>query len=227
MSSYLRLSDSHYPMTEQEIRSANPNTSFAEPFNPDGYVVVFPTPQPPYNTLLQSCREIAPVLDPVKLTWGQAWEVIDRYATQAEADAAVAAQCTINCLSRCAEIEVLYSTKMFTDVTAAFPAGDKVIQFRDNTDRANLESVCAGATALVALGQGDTQMVYRTLDDNSQVVTAAQMAVIGLGVLAAKQAITDKRWVHKDALHAIEVDAVKTSEQKLIDIAAYDITAGW
>ncbi len=224
---YIRLSDAHYPMAEAEIRAENPDTSFSTPFNPDGYDWVFSVPQPAYNAITQTVREISPVLDSAKLTWGQAWEVVDRYATQAETDAAVASQCTLVCLSRCAEIEVLYSAKIFTDVTVTFPSGNKVIQFRDNSDRANLESVCAGATALVALGQGDTQMIYRTLDDDNQVVTAAQMTAIGLGVLSAKQAITDKRWFHKDALHAIEIDATKTSEQKLIDIAGYDIQVGW
>lgn len=135
--------------------------------------------------------------------------------------------CTAACLSRCQEVDVLYSTKMFTDVTVTFPTGDKVIQFRDNTDRSNIESVCAGATALVALGQGATQMVYRTLDDVNQVVTAAQMVAIGLAVLTTKQAITDQRWAHKDAICAIEADPLKTAEQKLIDIAGYNILAGW
>lgn len=135
--------------------------------------------------------------------------------------------CSAACLSRCQEVDALYADKMFTDVTATFPTGDKVIQFRDNIDRSSLESVCAGATAIVALGQGATQMVYRTLDDVNQVVTAAQMVVIGLGVLAAKQAVTDQRWAHKDAICAIEADPLKTAEQKLIDIAGYNILAGW
>lgn len=135
--------------------------------------------------------------------------------------------CTAACLSRCQEVDALYSTKMFTDVTATFPTGDKVIQFRNNTDRSNLESVCAGATALITLGQSGTQMVYRTTDDVNQAVTAAQMAAIGLTVLAVKQAVTSKRWEHKDALLGIEADAAKTPEQKLIDIAGYDIQGGW
>ena len=138
-----------------------------------------------------------------------------------------AEQCSAACLSRCQEVDMLYATKIYTDVTAAFPDGDKVIQFRDSIDRSNLESVCAGATALVALGQGATQMVYRTLDDVNQAVTAAQMATIGLAVLAAKQAITNQRWAHKDAICAIEADLLKSDEQKLIDLAGYDIQAGW
>jgi len=157
----------------------------------------------------------------VTLTYGVGFvEIIPPTPTAAEL-------CSTACLSRCKEVDMLYSSKIFTDVAVTFPAGDKVIQFRDNTDRSNLESVCAGATALVALGQGETQMVYRTIDDVNQAVTAAQMAAIGLSVLSMKQAITNQRWAHKDAICAIYEDLLKSDEQKLIDLAGYDIQVGW
>lgn len=73
---YIRLSDNFYPLSEQEIRAAFPNTSFATPFNPDGYAVVFPTPQPVYDQYSQKCIEQPPVLS-VKGTWEQVWQVVD------------------------------------------------------------------------------------------------------------------------------------------------------
>lgn len=71
---YIRLIDQFYPLSERDIRNAFPNTSFATPFNPEGYAVVFPVPQPTFDWITQAVREIAPVLT-IKGTWGQAWEI--------------------------------------------------------------------------------------------------------------------------------------------------------
>lgn len=77
--------------SEQDIRAAHPNTSFPQPFvPPDQYAYVFPAPQPAYNPVTQSVREIAPVLTD-KGHWEQQWEVVELYATQEERDAAIAA----------------------------------------------------------------------------------------------------------------------------------------
>lgn len=71
---YINLVTKQYPVTEQDIRNSLPNTSFATPFNPDGYAVVFPTPQPTYDSLSQYVVELAPVLTS-KGTYEQAWKV--------------------------------------------------------------------------------------------------------------------------------------------------------
>lgn len=73
---YIRLSDNFYPLSERDIRNAFPNTSFATPFNPDGYAVVFSTPQPTYDQYSQKCTEQAPQIS-VKGTWEQVWLVTD------------------------------------------------------------------------------------------------------------------------------------------------------
>ncbi len=63
--------------SEQDIRSLNPNTSFGNPFVPPAeYFWVFPAPQPAYNAVTQSVREIAPVLT-VKGHCEQSWEIIE------------------------------------------------------------------------------------------------------------------------------------------------------
>lgn len=88
---YINTATLQYPLSERDVRAAFPNTSFPEPFPcPDGYAVVFTAPAPACDPVLQYTRETAPVLT-VKGTWEQQWEVVDRYATQDEADAAVAA----------------------------------------------------------------------------------------------------------------------------------------
>lgn len=73
---YIRLSDNFYPLSERDIRNAFPNTSFATPFNPEGYAVVFATPQPAYDQYNQKCTEQPPQIS-TKGTWEQVWSVID------------------------------------------------------------------------------------------------------------------------------------------------------
>lgn len=76
MAYYIRLSDNFYPLTEREIRDAFPNTSFPQPFNPEGYAVVFSAPQPTFDPITKGVRESNPVLT-IKGTWEQTWEVFD------------------------------------------------------------------------------------------------------------------------------------------------------
>ena len=77
--------------SESEIRALFPNTSFPAPFQaPEGYVPVFPSPQPEFNPVTQRAQEITPVLT-VKGHYEQQWEVQELFSTQAEKDAAIAA----------------------------------------------------------------------------------------------------------------------------------------
>lgn len=81
---YIRLSDNFYPLSERDIRNAFPNTSFATPFNPDGYAVVFATPQPTFDQYSQKCTELAPQIS-TKGTWEQVWQVTDLTGEELEA----------------------------------------------------------------------------------------------------------------------------------------------
>lgn len=88
---YINTTTLQYPLSERDIRAGFPDTSFPVPFAaPEGYAWVFPAPAPAHDSVIQYAREIAPVLT-TKGTWEQRWELVDRYATQGEADAAVAA----------------------------------------------------------------------------------------------------------------------------------------
>ena len=78
-------------LTESEIRSANPNTSFGNPFTaPEGYALVFPVPQPEHNPVLQKVQETQPELT-AKGHWQQSWKVTDLYTKAADKKAATAA----------------------------------------------------------------------------------------------------------------------------------------
>lgn len=77
--SYINTQTHQYPVSEQDIRNFNPNTSFPTPFvAPDEYAVVFPAPQPTHDPIIQAVREIAPVLTD-KGHYEQQWEVVPRF----------------------------------------------------------------------------------------------------------------------------------------------------
>ena len=59
---YINIKTNQYPVTEQDIRSANPNTSFGAVFNPgEDYQLVIKTNFPEYDILREAYREVAPV----------------------------------------------------------------------------------------------------------------------------------------------------------------------
>ena len=74
MANYINL-ETKQVSTEHEIRSAHPNTSFATPFSPDGYAVVFDTPQPTYDKYSETVQQGLPVLTS-KGHWEQTWSII-------------------------------------------------------------------------------------------------------------------------------------------------------
>ena len=88
---YINTATGEYPVSESTIRAAYPNTSFPVPFvAPEGYVFVFPTPQPEFNPVTQRVQETTPMLT-AKGHYEQQWEIIELFSTQAEKDAAIAA----------------------------------------------------------------------------------------------------------------------------------------
>lgn len=77
--------------TERDIRAAFPNTSFPVPFvAPEGYAVLFASPQPVHDPITQAVRETTPVLTD-KGHWEQAWEVVALDAEQVAANQAAKA----------------------------------------------------------------------------------------------------------------------------------------
>ena len=120
--------------------------------------------------------------------------------------------------SLCQQVDQLHKEKLYTNVTATFPDGEKTIQFRNETDRANLANVAQAAMALVMSGTPEAPMQYRTEDNVTQTVRADQMMGIAMSVLQQKEAILTAAWGHKDTLRGM------TDYQEVID---YDITQGW
>ena len=74
MTNYINLA-THQLCTESEIRAAHPNTSFATPFNPDGYAVVHDAGQPDYDKYTQTVAQGVPV-EALPNHWEQTWVVL-------------------------------------------------------------------------------------------------------------------------------------------------------
>lgn len=73
---YFNTLTQQYPVSEAQIRSEYPSTSFPTPFvPPTEYVWVFPSSPPVFDALRQSLREAAPLLKGGN--YEQAWEVIE------------------------------------------------------------------------------------------------------------------------------------------------------
>jgi hypothetical protein len=63
MAKYINTQTGEYPVTEEEIRAAYPNTSFPAIFvPPEQYKVVFPAPVPPHDPRNEAVRELQPLL---------------------------------------------------------------------------------------------------------------------------------------------------------------------
>ena len=76
MANYINTTTGQYPVTQQQITQAYPNTSFPTPFVPPAeYQVVLQSPQPSYDQITQGVREIAPVETDGQ--YYQAYEVYD------------------------------------------------------------------------------------------------------------------------------------------------------
>lgn len=75
--------------SEQDIRAANPNTSFPVPFvAPEGYAYVFPAPAT-YDPVTQTATETTPE-QTVLGHWEQRWTVTDKSAEQVAAESETA-----------------------------------------------------------------------------------------------------------------------------------------
>lgn len=73
---YINTQTLQYPLTVDQIKADQPNTSFPDNYAPSApYAPVLQSPQPSYNAMTQYCREITPALE--SGVWMQQWEVVD------------------------------------------------------------------------------------------------------------------------------------------------------
>lgn len=87
MTNYINTQTLQYPITEQEIRSEYINTSFGNVFKaPDKFKVVFDSPLPNYNPVIETTREIKPTLTS-KGNWEKCYEVVPLFSEQEQQQA--------------------------------------------------------------------------------------------------------------------------------------------
>lgn len=114
-------------------------------------------------------------------------------------------------------VEVLYTSKFYSNTEALFPSGTKVIQFRDEADFRAFERIVLAAITRQAAQRENATVDFRTEDNVTQTLPASEFIPVALDVLDAKQAIWKVKTAHKDAINEL------TEEQA----ALYDETVGW
>lgn len=159
--SYIQTHTGAYPLSEQDIRAANPNTSFGTPFTPPSqYAWVFPTPQPAHDAVIRRVQEAAPVLTN-KGTWEQRWQIVPRFAEYTDAQgvthtvaqqeaAAIAAD--LEARMQALRSQIVASTQARLESFAAtrnYSSLEAISKYKDISD-AEIDSLPAADRPLVA-----------------------------------------------------------------------------
>ena len=163
MANYINTETGAYPISETQIRQAFPNTSFPRPFKaPAGYEVVFPAPAPtPANPVIQTTREIAPVLTS-KGTYEQAYEIVDIYSDYTDEQGVLHTK---------AEQEAAAIAKDAADKTAAFiksvtdAVQTRLDDFAKTRNYDGILSACTYASSQVAKFASEGQYCVNARDN--------------------------------------------------------------
>ena len=76
---YINTETNQYPINEREIKEMFPQVTFPSPFTPpDQFKVVFASPVPEHNAVIQVAREGEPVLT-AKGHYEQTWVITDKF----------------------------------------------------------------------------------------------------------------------------------------------------
>lgn len=138
----------------------------------------------------------------------------DPVAFQAVLDAHAA---NANKRTKAANVDALYQQNFYSNTTALFPSGAKVIQLRDENDFRSFERVVLAAVTRQAARREAALVEFRTEDNVTQTLPASEFIPVALDILDAKQAIWKVKTAHKDALAALSAE----------EAAGYDETADW
>ena len=114
-------------------------------------------------------------------------------------------------------VDEIYDNLYYSNTTAEFPSGPKVIQLRDETDFRSFERVVLAAITRQAARREVATVDFRTEDNVTQTLPASEFIPVALDILDAKQAVWKVKTAHKDAINEL------TEEQA----ALYDETVGW
>lgn len=157
---YINTNSMEYPLTEAEVRSKFPNTSFPSNFTPpEPYAMVEDSLQPVYDRSTQKLTEITPVESNGK--WVRAWEVT---ALSEE---------TISLKSEFAKAELI---QLLTDHVQA-----KLDNFARERNYDNILSTCTYATSSVEKYRQEGQYCIQARDTTwakfSEILEAVEKGV--------------------------------------------------
>ena len=202
---YINVQTKAYPVSEQDIRAAHPNTSFPVPFQaPEDYAWVFPTPQPTYEPITHGVREIAPALSS-KGEYEQQWEVYELEPEQVDE----------NLVAAKAGLIEAATAKQWDVMTGgiSLPGGMQVGTSIDDQNR--ITSVVANATLV---GLTDESLVDFKSNSGWVQITVGQIKAIAGAIGQFVQACYSAERQHHEA-----IGLLVTAQE----LRAYDVNAGW
>jgi len=225
---YIKLSNSQYPISENQIKEAFPDVSFKQPFTPPvDYAWVFPTPKPEYDTIIQRVIEITPTLS-TKNEWEQQWSVVSAFTEYTDDQSVVhtvSEQETVaiaNHLAKTKELKILEisnirNSKIYNDsISYTFPGDTEPdgIQMRNELDRQNIQDVCSMATMLIMSGTPDKTLNFMPYSNIVKTLTATQVQDMCIFLKTRGDNIMTHSWSLKTQIR----NATIISEINLIDL---------
>lgn len=202
--SYINTETGQYPISEAEIRAAYPNTSFGVPFTaPDEYAVVFPSPQPSYESITHSVREMKPVISS-KGQWEQQWELVSLSAEEVATNISAAKD-------RLKESATSQRWKVMTGGITL----NNISTGTDIDDQNRITSVVANAS-LVGLSDTDT-VDFKSASGWITVTIGEIKGIAGAIGRHVQDCYTVERTHHES------IDLLSTPEE----VKNYDVTTGW
>lgn len=187
-----------YPVYFQQVRMANPDTSF--PANPReeilldyNYAVVRPSTPPAGDVVVEG----APALNATDGLWYQTWTARDFTTEEA------ATELTNRQQGMSSQVDMLLDQAFGTPYSYDFGTTDGVQHIQIGTvDRVNLTSQRITAKAHVDASAPDTVMKIRTIENKTISLTATQYLVMGEAVSEYCQKLYEAAWALKDSIAA-------------------------
>lgn len=90
---YIDTETNVWPLTEYQIKQANPQTSFPKPFKSERYKPIVVIPQPSFDAITQRVEQVMPVNKGTH--WEQTWSVVELDAATVSANQAAALKTSI------------------------------------------------------------------------------------------------------------------------------------
>lgn len=169
--SYIDTQTNEYPLTEYQIKQANPQVSFPNPFKSERYKPVVGMPQPTFDAITQRVDEVAPVDKGTH--WEQTWSVV-------ALDAATVSANQVRATAQAREAAKSARTASVAAITVTTAAGHTF----DGDETSQTRMV----RAIVALNATATPSITWVLANNTVIQATAAELTEALALAGAAQA---------------------------------------